>query len=543
MQITHPVLRRELLVLLRSPRSFLLHFLFLGTISGVIVASWQDSDAFLMVTAEHGRVIYEHIASAIIILLCLLAPVLSASAISGERERRSLDLLLTTPMSVFGILAGKLFSSICFLILLTISSAPIFALCVLLGGIRPDSVLSMLALLISLTILCGVMGLFFSTMLARTHHALAATYAVMAPVTVGVLMVVPLTGFESLPTAVMVAVVCLGASLWIFLSTLIRFRIHAEAQGVPPDEEEREYQLGLTLNRDRFPDSLMTPPGTGRPIPEGINPVTEKELRFELLGRGSTLMRLLLQIGMLGALIFFISALVFQTCIPYGAFVLFSLSLMTPGFTANTYTLERERGTLDLLLSSPLTPDRILFGKLAMAARTMFVFSLFLGAGYPLLWLAFGISSKSAIVVDMNTIVGTLACIGGGSLLVSVIGMFFSFFCHSTFRSVILSYITIGVFCFLPVCAHQFAFRIFPSMDLRAWSWLTTVSPFFALAGLERRVEENGNVVASYMQYGFTDASSSQWIWFLIFSLVASGAMLWIMHMCQGRLYRLHDAK
>lgn len=55
--------------------------------------------------------LYEFVTSMEFILLMFIVPAVTASAISGERERQTLDLMLTTRMSAGQIVTGKLLSS------------------------------------------------------------------------------------------------------------------------------------------------------------------------------------------------------------------------------------------------------------------------------------------------------------------------------------------------------------------------------------------------------------------------------------------------
>ena len=55
--------------------------------------------------------LYEFVTSMEFILLMFIVPAVTASAISGERERQTLDLMLTTRMSAGQIVTGKLLSA------------------------------------------------------------------------------------------------------------------------------------------------------------------------------------------------------------------------------------------------------------------------------------------------------------------------------------------------------------------------------------------------------------------------------------------------
>ena len=68
------------------------------------------------------------------VLLLLIVPALTSGSISGERERQTLNLLLTTRMTPGSIVIGKLLVSLSTVFLLIISSFPILSLVFIYGG-------------------------------------------------------------------------------------------------------------------------------------------------------------------------------------------------------------------------------------------------------------------------------------------------------------------------------------------------------------------------------------------------------------------------
>ena len=65
-----------------------------------------------------------------------MAPTFAAGSITGEKERKTYEMLLASPLEPMTILVGKLLSSLSYLILLILSSAPLVILCFLLGGMQ-----------------------------------------------------------------------------------------------------------------------------------------------------------------------------------------------------------------------------------------------------------------------------------------------------------------------------------------------------------------------------------------------------------------------
>ena len=86
-------------------------------------------------------------------LVLFTVPALTAGSISGEREKQTLDILLTTKLSPMQIILGKLASSISIMILLALSSLPILSLVFSIGGVTFVDMLEFMALIIITAIL------------------------------------------------------------------------------------------------------------------------------------------------------------------------------------------------------------------------------------------------------------------------------------------------------------------------------------------------------------------------------------------------------
>ncbi len=137
--IGNPIISREMKVRMRFARAFWLqgaYLLFLIVIvllayQGIIAQSPLQHPAQLQIRLQG---FYHLLLYSLVAVVVLIAPALTASAISFERERRTLDLLLTTPLRPMQILFGKLLASFAFLMLLLVESMPIVAVCIVMGG-------------------------------------------------------------------------------------------------------------------------------------------------------------------------------------------------------------------------------------------------------------------------------------------------------------------------------------------------------------------------------------------------------------------------
>ncbi len=118
-------------------------------------------------------------------MICFIAPALSAGAISGERERQTLNILLTTQLSPRKIIVSKLLTSLAFIFLLVVSSLPLYSFVFLYGGISPTQLLTLFSFFAINIVFFGSLGLFCSTWIKRTGVSTITAYGLAFFVVVG----------------------------------------------------------------------------------------------------------------------------------------------------------------------------------------------------------------------------------------------------------------------------------------------------------------------------------------------------------------------
>src|SRR5258708_6280599 len=109
-------------------------------------------------------------------LIAFIAPAFTSTAINGEKERQTFDLLLCSKLSAFSLLAGKLIAGLVNIILLIAASIPLFSLVFFFGGVAPTQVLSTLVIFVMTTIAAGTFSLFCSTLFHRPTVSTAVAY-------------------------------------------------------------------------------------------------------------------------------------------------------------------------------------------------------------------------------------------------------------------------------------------------------------------------------------------------------------------------------
>lgn len=172
----------------RSPLLITLYCAFLLAVSFMAIITLQNATISLN-DLRSGLQTYIYLAIMQFMLIILVAPALTSGAISGERERQTLDLLLCTRVGAVRIVLGKLLSSVSFLALMIISSLPAMAITLFFGGISIWDMLLMELFLLITALACCSIGIFCSALFKRTVTATVVSYLAIFAIGVGTLIV------------------------------------------------------------------------------------------------------------------------------------------------------------------------------------------------------------------------------------------------------------------------------------------------------------------------------------------------------------------
>lgn len=162
----------------RSPFAITLYIVLLGGIGWAIFTAMSvtATSQFGGSPTNYGEELFTFLILFQVALLAFITPALTAGAISGERERQTIDLLFVTPIRPFSIIWGKLLASMSFVVLLLVISVPIFSLVFLFGGIELDQMIYSFAVTAMTALTLGFIGVAFSTLFRRTLVATVAAY-------------------------------------------------------------------------------------------------------------------------------------------------------------------------------------------------------------------------------------------------------------------------------------------------------------------------------------------------------------------------------
>ncbi|WP_031516331.1 ABC transporter permease [Desulfofalx alkaliphila] len=182
MIISNPVLLKELrqrFRTIKTPAIIFLYLLVIGSFTlGIIYLN--DLHSGHVFDPYHSKEIFIILSVSQLILLGFVTPGLTAGTISGERERQTLNVLLTTQLSPMSIVVGKMISSCAFTLLLVLSTLPLYSIVFIYGGVAPAQLLGVFGFYLVTMFLFAAIGIACSTYFKRTGISTVTAYGFTA---------------------------------------------------------------------------------------------------------------------------------------------------------------------------------------------------------------------------------------------------------------------------------------------------------------------------------------------------------------------------
>lgn len=174
----NPVLLKELKQRFRNGKASWLLGLYLLVLGGFVLGftylNYRHSPGLFQ--PDRSRELFIALSVAQLILLAFVTPGLTAGVISGERERQTLNVLLTTRLTTRQIIWSKLVSSCAYVILLLVATLPLYSIVFIYGGISPAQVLGVFGYYLVTMFLFGSIGVLCSSLIRRTGASTVAAY-------------------------------------------------------------------------------------------------------------------------------------------------------------------------------------------------------------------------------------------------------------------------------------------------------------------------------------------------------------------------------
>lgn len=177
----NPILKKELMVGSRSIKMSLAIMAINGFLTLIVILVMLISAG----SAGYAGYDYSNLIYLFLVLGCiecgiisLVVPIITSGSVSGEREKQTLDIMLTTPIKPLSIALGKLESAMVVVMMYMISNIPMLAISFVLGGLSWWALLGLIGMMLYLGIYVGSVGIFCSSVLKRSVAATILTIVI-----------------------------------------------------------------------------------------------------------------------------------------------------------------------------------------------------------------------------------------------------------------------------------------------------------------------------------------------------------------------------
>lgn len=442
------IAERELPAILRSRQTI---WILLGvalTFGLTVLLKWP-ADSVADLSGTQPRAVFRTLSLAMLLAVILVVPAFPATGIVREVRRRTMELLLNSPLSRTDIFLGKAIALMGFTAILLAVTLPAFACCYAMGGISLTSDIAVVyALLLVVCLELIVIGLLVGTYAGSPESALRWAYGVTFGLVIASLIpwqflqgtegtLGSLAGFlrqlspipailqlvgdgpindvgmaepQNMVTSYLfyAAIVIVGGSVLCISRLNHSLLDRSRSQGIITDDRSAGAR---SLRRVFF---LVDPQRRKAGIHGLMNPVLMKEFRSRQFGRLHWLLRLIAGCAVLSL------ALTLATTMGTvgwgverigGIIIVAQVALIvvfTPGLAGGMIAGEIEGGGWNLLRVTPLSAGRILRGKLLSVLVTLVLVLCASLPGYGIMMMIKPVLREQVIQVLISLVLSAL---------------------------------------------------------------------------------------------------------------------------------------
>ena len=419
----NPVIRREFIGILRSPKTFAMLMALTILFSLTVILQWPiDSSS---VSSGKSIEVFRVFGYGLLAGVIFLVPAFPATSIVNEKNNKTLALLLNSPLSGAAIYVGKISGVLLFSLMVLLCSLPGSAACYAMGGVSLTNQLGLLYLVLVFMILqYSTLAMLISSHVQTSDAGVRITYTVVfCLLLVTLLPSAFLRGTSLFPSYLLSAAEWLrcisplpaimeilgdggvGASGLQKASTLTRFmwmtflssgvfaaltlnrlnyRIFDRSRSKGAITNDRELKTRL-LRRLLY---IVDPQRRKTGIPWFLNPVMVKEFRCRRFGRSQWLLRLIASCAIISMLLTFLATTSAES---WGVgtigpiLVLMQVVLvvvLTPSLASGLISGERDSGGWEILRMTPLSTFRVVMGKILSVVWTLLMVLMATLPGY-----------------------------------------------------------------------------------------------------------------------------------------------------------------
>ncbi|GBC95022.1 hypothetical protein HRbin16_00809 [bacterium HR16] len=181
-RLENPVFRQSSRQRMRGARTYGCLLAYLLVLGLVVIISYDQfvAHGVQRTTTGLAQTLFETLVATQWFLVAFITPALTTSAITMEREQRTYDLLIMTPLSRFTIVWGKFASAVAFIVVMILCGMPLVAVLFLMGGVDTGLMIALYLGMLATGVLLASYGLMMSAICATSTLANLLTYGSLA---------------------------------------------------------------------------------------------------------------------------------------------------------------------------------------------------------------------------------------------------------------------------------------------------------------------------------------------------------------------------
>ncbi|MFG6502922.1 ABC transporter permease [Microbacterium sp. P05] len=169
-------------------------YVMLGIFAAILLLVTALAFAAFSLTTGGGPWLFSLLVFLVLLLVVLVSPTFSGSAVNGDRDAATLAPLQVTLVTTAEIIVGKFLAAWITGLAFLAVALPFLLVATAAGGLGPLTALTSLAVLIVEVGVVAAIGVGFSAVLARPLFSVASTYLVVAALTIGTVIAFGLGG-------------------------------------------------------------------------------------------------------------------------------------------------------------------------------------------------------------------------------------------------------------------------------------------------------------------------------------------------------------
>lgn len=187
----NPILLRVVTAGGRRLRHAVIRFVYLGLLIAVLLVALMVANrgASLSELAKASTQVFATISYVQLGMICLLAPIFTAAAITQERDSRTYNILLATPLTNAQIVLGSLLSRLYFVLALLLSGVPVFAITLFYGGVTGMNIVLSFMIALSTGLFMGSLAIAIAVFRLGTGKTVFWFYVFNAVYLVGIWLI------------------------------------------------------------------------------------------------------------------------------------------------------------------------------------------------------------------------------------------------------------------------------------------------------------------------------------------------------------------